>query len=263
MQDYVKYLAPLVVIGALSAGLWATLDRSLLKVSEVSVLAEGAEQVLFERIKKSLEPRLASFAGHYLWDVDLKKILTLAEEDLRVESVSVYRKLPNRIEVAVRPHRPVLSIYLSDGHIVPVAKDGSLLPKTGDYPNLPLLRGKRFETDGSLRMQAVELMDQLPVDGAITQAQVSEIHYDAKEGFHVILIGSGLMVRLGEEDFRQRALLAARVLHYLEVNSLNARSVDARFSRKVVVKLWRTPKNPSQEGAFWLSAPAKKCCQPA
>ena len=59
MRDYVKYIAPVVVVGALSAGLWATLDRSLLKVSEVSVLAEGTEQVLFERIKKTLEPRLS------------------------------------------------------------------------------------------------------------------------------------------------------------------------------------------------------------
>lgn len=238
-QAFGLVLKSLVLVAVLVAvvGLAAWIQPEYLKINEVMIAPDGAEEVLFQQIRRTLWPQLKEIKGQYLWQPNLEKILKMIEGDQRVESVRINRRWPNHLEVKIRPHRAVLSLLRADGTFYPVAQDASLLPASRDYLDLPVLRGELFFKQSDLRTQALQLLSELPSQGPLQVRTVSEIKYDEGEGFSIFLVATGTQVRFGHEDYARRAVLVERVLGYLESHQMQARVIDARFSKKVVVQL--------------------------
>jgi cell division septal protein FtsQ len=238
-------LAGFLVMGV-TAGAYYFLTRSFFRIHEVSVsLDESAESsAIFPGIKESLDTRLRSFHGQYIWRVDLERILQAVESDLRVKDAKVTRLYPDQIQISVLPYTPVVNILdKNKSYLHPVARNGEVLPPVAvrDANDSPILRGGIFLAQKSLRSQALELLHSTPVTGALSQKTISEISFSKKYGFELRLHPTGTIVWMGHEDFAHRVSQAARVADYLKNEELTGRIIDARYGKKVVVKLRNDP----------------------
>jgi len=214
---------------------------ALLKLDEVSIIEwqKGQRDWLFDDIKKSLTKQTKAMHGKYVWEVDLNQILSSIEKDKRVEKVQIQRKLPNKIEVKLLPHEP-FAIYWGGSHsILPVSKDGTLLPALAKdaYYEAPILRGRVFLESHDLRKRAIEILELSQSKKFIHNRKASELLFDKKQGFILIMSPDGEELFLGEEDFDRRLFMAEKVLNYLSGQGIKGRILDLRFSKKVVVKV--------------------------
>jgi hypothetical protein len=122
-----------------------------------------------------------------------------------------------------------------------VGRDASLLSRLKSPIDLPLLRGAQFFEDVQLRRQAVDLMNEIPFEGVFHQGLISEVRFDKHKGFELLLTNGWTRVNMGKEDFSRRVRFIERVLNYLQEHKMQARVIDARFSKKVVVRLRNAP----------------------
>ena len=234
-----------LILGSLLIVAVLALNPQWLKVEHVRVqlIAGSIEKTLFERIRQTLEPRLREVEGRFFWNAPLGPLLEMAEEDKRVKRVAIYREFPSRLRVEIEPRTPVLSYLSGDGHVYPIASDATLLPSLPlrEMPDLPLVRGIELKTDPRLRATALELYQDIPDHGVLSKNQIGEIFYDPQDGFKIYLGGLGAEVRVGDSQFAGRLGRVARVLSYLDSQSVKGRVIDARFAKKVVVRPRKAP----------------------
>jgi cell division septal protein FtsQ len=227
------------------AGLILSLNPSWIRIDHIEVdLAQGSDQdVLFERIKTSLAPRIQSFQGRYFWQVPLSEIFDLTAKDKRVKRVSIYREFPSRMKVEIEPYTPILAYLAKDGRVYPVATDATLLPglAPADAPDLPFLRGPELKDKESLRETAIELYRAIPNQGELSKAKISEIIYSKKDGFKIYASGAAGEIRLGDTDFGPKVSRVQKVLSYLESQNIQGRVIDARFTKKVFFRVRKDP----------------------
>ncbi len=237
----------LLAFGLLTAGLIAAVlfNPQWIKIEAILVEmpSRSREDLLFQRIQKALSPQLQHYAGHFFWQVPLEQIYTMVAKDKRVREVSVYREFPNRLRVEIVPHTPVLAFLSNDNRFYPVAKDATLLPgqAASEIADLPIIRGEDLKDEPRLRAMAIELFDSIPLEGSLRKNAVSEIIYSRKDGFKIFLSGSGSEIKMGDSDFSPKVSRVEKVLAYLESQGVKGRVIDARFSKKVVVRVRNSP----------------------
>jgi len=203
----------------------------------------STQGVLFQRIKVDLEKSLQAYLGRKAWEVGLEAVLKDVESDSRVKSAFIRRRFPYSLSVQIMPRNPVLVLVGKKGRVYPIASDGSLLPPllVQEAPDLPLLRGRGFFKREDWRKKVVQLMKQIPQQGEVSLSKISEVHYTPKQGLTFILMGKGIRVSVGDKALRRKADRVKRVLRYLAEHQIDGRVIDARFSKKVVVRLRNSP----------------------
>nr|AIA13586.1 POTRA domain, FtsQ-type [uncultured bacterium] len=246
LKAWGKVAVAVFAVGAIAASSYEFLNRSFFRVYEIDVqLEDGAEfSTIFPSIKESLDIRMRPFHGQFIWSVDLENILALVESDQRVKDAKVTRIYPDKIQIRLQPYTPVVNILdKKKPYLHPVARNGQVLPPVpvGEASDSPILRGEQFLADKNLRSQALALLHATPVTGSFSQKSISEISFDKKHGFELRLQPSGTIVWMGDEDFTHRASQVARVVDYLRNEDLTGRIIDARYGKKVVVKLRNAP----------------------
>jgi len=124
-----------------------------------------------------------------------------------------------------------------------VTRSGSILPVklSKQDIDLPILRGANFHKQEPLRSKAVALLTEIPTRGLFSKQNISEIRYEDKNGFVLHLVNRNTLVKLGKENFAQKSSFIERAISYLESQRLEGRVIDARYSKKVVVKLRNEP----------------------
>ncbi|MGZ6480333.1 MAG: cell division protein FtsQ/DivIB [Bdellovibrionales bacterium] len=236
--------AALVGLG-MGAAVWLTFNPYWIKIESVQVvLAPGSTQdLLYQRIKTSLAPQFQYFSGRFFWEVPLSKVYEIASKDKRVRKVQIYREFPSKLRVEVEPQTPVLAYLSGDNRIYPIAADATLLPALTlqDVPDLPILRGEEFRDEQKVREAALDLFEQIPSDGNLRKKAVSEILYSKKDGFRIFLNGTSSEIRMGDADFGPKLSRVEKVLAYLDSQNIKGRVIDARFSKKVVVRVRKGP----------------------
>lgn len=241
----IRWPALVILATALIAGVVVALNPTWIKVEqiELELAPRSTEDLLFQRIKASLVQQTGKMEGSYFWKVPLSAVYELTMKDRRVKKVTVHREFPSRMRVEIEPHTPVLAYLGSDGRIYPVATDATLLPAlaTADAPDLPLLRGEDLKDEPGLRELAIELFEGVPNEGPLNKKQISEITYTKKDGFQFFISGFGSDVKLGDTDFGPKISRVTKVLSYLESQNIKGRVIDARFSKKVLVRVRNTP----------------------
>lgn len=245
MKAFVRLGIVLGIATLIAFALYWGADRGWGKLASVHLEMDPAsdQATLFGHIEGSLQKSLKKFEGSWLWDVPLEEILKKVEADKRVRSAKVTRVFPNRLEVTIEPHQPAVAWVDEVGRFYPIATDATLLPalSSQDMADIPLLRGRAFKDDEELRAKALALLNELPSTGALTKKRVAEITYGPRDGFTLLLTQGAIEVRLGEGDIGLKASRADRVINYLQDQQLRGRVIDARFAKKVVVRLRNDP----------------------
>lgn len=232
----------LLLIGA---GTLLALNPHWIRIEDIQItLNENSkEELIFQRIRSSLQPRTKSYKGRYFWQVPLKTVFEAVTKDKRVKSVSIYREFPSILRIEIEPHTPVLGFLSSDGRVYPVATDATLLPPLpiGEAQDLPFLRGEDFKDEPALREQALELINAIPLDGAFRKSKISEIVHTKKHGFKIFVSGQATEVQMGDTDFGPKISRVNKVMSYLDSRNIKGRVIDARFAKKVVVRVRKAP----------------------
>lgn len=232
-----------LAIAAVAAVLAWNPDWIKIQAVQLDLTSASHEDLLYQRIKKTLEPQFKHFEGRYFWSVPLSEVYELTARDKRVKRLSVYREFPSKVRVEIEPYTPVLAYLSGDGRIYPVATDATLLPALppSDAPDIPFLRGEDLKDEPKLRESALDLYAIIPDDGLFSKKQISEIYYSKKDGFEVYVSGSASDVKMGDTDFGPKVSRVQKVLSYLDSQNIKGRVIDARFSKKVVVRVRKAP----------------------
>ncbi len=241
-----KLMVAAITIGGIIVGGYYFLHSSLFRIYNIDIQVEKniAGYIPFDKLKESGEQKFKTLYGQYVWNVDLEKVLSVIEKDLRVKEAKVTRVLPNTIAIHIQPHMPVANILSPNSQkLYPVARDGEIMPplSAGEALDSPILHGEIFLENLELRKKAIGLLMLLPEEGLLSLKTASEMTYDKKRGFELSLSPTGLKVYLGFDEFAQRISQAKRVVDYLDSEKLSGRIIDARFGKKVVVKLRNEP----------------------
>lgn len=248
MRAVLRFLRwPLFALGVITlvAGLLIALNPGWIRVEAVQIelAPDSKEFLLYQRIRSSLAPRLRRFEGQYFWEVPLNGVYEVAAQDRRVKRVTVRREFPVRLRLEVEPHTPVLDYISKDGRVYPLATDATLLPAhtLADSSNLPFLRGEELKDQAPLREAAIQLYSGIPEEGFLSRKTVSEIYYSKKSGFSLFVGGAASEVKIGDSDFGPKISRVQKVLSYLDSQGVKGRVIDARFSKKVVVRVRKAP----------------------
>lgn len=246
MKAWLKVTISALVITSFVGGITYFMTRNFFRVKRIEItLAENNDpSFLFPKVQASLEQKLHNVYGQFVWQVDIQRILALIEQDRRIRDVFVTRVLPNTIRVVIEPQVAFANIMGNDSLLFyPLSQEGDVMPavRAPDAPDGPILRGAKFLQSLDYRTEALKLLHSLPETGAFSRAAISEIHMSEKNGLRMILKKSGSEVLIGKDDYKNRTSYVSRVIHYLDSERLSGRVIDARYSKKVVVKLRNEP----------------------
>jgi cell division protein FtsQ len=245
MKAYVRLIWLLGFTSVIAGGLYLGAERGWGRLASVKVVMDpnSNQAQLFSRIEPQLAKTLGRFTGQWVWQVPLSRVMREIEGDKRVRSAKITRVFPNRLEISVIPHQPALVWVDEVGTPFPVATDATLLPAvpSAEVNDVPVLRGRAFHRDQSLREKALALLNEMPNEGQFSKGRVAEIMYSERDGFSLILTQGGIEVRVGDGKIGLKASRAERVLNYLQDQQLRGRVIDARFAKKVVVRLRNGP----------------------
>lgn len=242
MKAFAKAALLLGLTGLIGVGVTYLFKESLIIVDRIELIesetATPTNMILFQRIRSALQPELDKYQGQPVWEISLRKLLSFASSDPRVKDVSVRRIFPNRIQMIIQPRSPLLALLDVKGRLHPIANDASFLPalSPAEGPDLPILRGLNFFDGDTERQQVVKLMEVLPEQGEFSRQSVSEVRLNKREGYEFYL-SSGMKVIVGEQLDQDQVSRVEQVLNYLKSRSVKSRVIDARFSKKVVVRV--------------------------
>lgn len=241
-----KLFIAIVFIPSSVAGAIYWLDRTgffNLDHIEVTIESGRLNSQFLQPLVADLDKELEKYRGQSLWDLNISKISQQLQAMNWIETNSLSRSWPTRLNVRVIP-KDVKLLYLSkNGEMKPIVQDGSFLSPvtTKSAPDVALLEGEVFEKNLEMRQKAVQAISEIPTIGKFSQQNISELRFDSKEGFWATLIQSGIKVKMGEENIPLKAARISQVLEYMETRELEARVIDANLSKKVLVRLRKDP----------------------
>ncbi|OQW47304.1 MAG: hypothetical protein A4S09_16040 [Proteobacteria bacterium SG_bin7] len=216
-------------------------DSNLFNNIKVQVESIGtpSDREQFNIIKNEIFSDIKFLNKESLWDIDISKVIAEIKRKNWIEDVQLTRLFPNRLEIGVALKK-VEVVYVDDAGIwMPVAGDGTMLAKNSKslIPDVPYLRGRRFYDNKELRKSAIEFLHLFPNSGNLTANQISEVYYEPKSGFEVLLAKTGTRVIFGQEALELKLRRVGKVLEYLEAKEIHGRVIDARFEKKILVRM--------------------------
>ena len=241
MRKFVSIFSGLALILFLVAMGWNLKDSSLLRVERVNVVQKGEvlHPILFESIAEDINSFLSDYSQQPIWKVSIENIRKALAEDSRIEDFQVKRKFPNQVIVALRPKQPLAALLSKKGRLHPLSADGSLLPDfaLGEAPDLPIVRGLHLFKNKKARLSLVGILNQIPEQGIFSREKISEVMQSSSGEVSVMLVTGGTKVLLGKSLDEKKITRVGQVLKYLQSRSFKGRVIDARFSKKVVVRV--------------------------
>lgn len=226
----------MLLLGSFGSGYYL-FHASFFNLSEIRVdYTSTSDYVvsLNERVLDSLE----KYKAQSIWKIDLVNVENDLKNQSWIQEVRINRQLPSTLKVVIQPKIIIANLVRSPTKIIPVAEDSQLLPITthAKAPDAPLLMGKEFLRNQSLRESALKLLKELPQEGALSTNNVSEI-LPKKNEFEIHVKGSTASILMNTEDVPVKAARVSKVIEYLNERDLDGRVIDTNFSKKVLVKL--------------------------
>ena len=246
LKIFLRAFSVLVVIPALLGGaLFFLNQKGFFNLDRIEVLVDNGvlESNYLKPQVEVVEKLVESQRGQSLWHMDLANLQQQIQDLNWVESISLVRQWPSTLKVKIKPLDVKILLLTKKGQFFPIVREGEVLNpiEIKNVPDAMILRGDAFQKNSELRKKAVAVLENIPVDGSFSKAQISEMSYKEKEGFWVTLIRTGVEVRLGEDLVPLKSARVSQVLDYLKSHQFEARVIDADLSQKVLVRLRKDP----------------------
>jgi len=143
-----------------------------------------------------------------LWSVPAKEVARRLSGHPWVRSVSVRKSFPDRLVVRIQERTPIAMVNLDVLHYLD--EEGRPFKRLTAYDpkNLAIVTG--FSRGELLRKDAVTMRDLRKtldllraVEAGALRQNVSEIHFDAQDGYTVVTRDTGLQLKVGTMDVKE------------------------------------------------------------
>ena len=214
---------------------------SFIQVELVEVSSHWVFQPHWQQAKQRLQSQFNQFIGQKMLKLSYQKIKNIIEAEPFLKSKYIIRLWSNNSYlIGVTPAQSKALLLHTDGLLYPVSLKGALLAPLDSLehtPDLPILRGLSFFKNQSLRKQALDFLNKLPLkDEALSRRQVSEIHYLEKDNsLNFVLSRNGKKIKVGHTLSKKKVKQVNSVLSFLRQKNILWKQLDASFSKKVVV----------------------------
>ena len=231
-------VAALLLLSAIAYGSWNfAMTAPYFQLSNISITGNGRisnEDVL---AAAGIEERTNIFACN-MTDMGRK-----IEEIPWVRDVSLKKILPDTLMINVTERAPFALINLGEfyyldeeGYIFAVADSDNGL----DYPVLSGVdKGGLLDGDGETFAMIEEGIAVLKLlnkeENYLSRKRVAELKFDSDKGITLFTIGGGTPVHIGRKNFKDRILMAERVLEDLDRKRIRAARLEAGFDGRVLV----------------------------
>lgn len=192
---------------------------------------------------KDLTQEVNKLKGKDLWSLDMEKVAGAVKARPWVREVSVARSWPDLLVLSIDPKELKALGRAKKGALIPILDDGTVMPsdQMANFVSLPIFSGEIDPTDRKRVTEVLQLLALFPGDGVLSIDRVSEVGYHSKEGYWILVMPFATKVRWGFGDFKKKISRVKQVMHYLDSRQIGARVIDADLSKKVVVRLRKTP----------------------
>ncbi len=214
------------------------LSDSYFRVREVEV--DGSRKVP----KETLLSLTVMEGMPNLFSVKLREFVKRLESHPWIEQVRVRKVFPNKIVIQVVERKPMAIIQLEELYYVDT--QGEIFTRVGDrdeynYPYVTGLTRRAFDRDPveakRLIDKALELLRIVNQGKTSALGEISEIHMEKAFGIHCFTKAEGVEVKMGWEDFEEKARRLPLIWSDLRKRGLSAVSIDCSDLTRMVVKI--------------------------
>ncbi|MBS1982997.1 MAG: FtsQ-type POTRA domain-containing protein [Bdellovibrionales bacterium] len=230
---------PGALVVALAVG-WASTRNLLFRLSDVTVRTEDPE------LRTTIQRKLMPYLGKSLFGLSLADIEVSLRTLPTVKSLSLMRRWPSELVIAVETKRPVaisfrgrkLWTLSSDGTFIDVLTRPLALPLLKSLPQDPATIAELFQWLNDVRGVDTRSLDFGAVD---------EVIWTSERGLTLRSYAADLEIELGFHDFAAAWSRADRALSVLHARGVAANHLDATYRHRVVVR-GRPPLRNFQNG---------------
>ena len=210
---------------------WVSSRDALFRLAEVQVSAPSQD------LEHELQNRLVGFLGQSLFSIRLSEVEGRCLQLPRIESVSIYRRWPDRLRLDVKT-KQVVALRFHSGQLWLVGRDGSdiePLTKPVVRPLMASMRNSLQGTSGEL-YSFLASMDEHESLGPLSIRQVSVIRWGADRGYLFELSQLGLQVEMGFGSFEWAWRRANFAYGELVSRGIYPEWMDASSRRRVIAR---------------------------
>ena len=180
--------------------------------------------------------------GVNIFAVDLKAIEYAMEQDPRIQEVTISRRLPSTITVAIKEREPVMLI--GGECLLALDEEGMVMPVEGtDLPlDIPVLTGVHPPLEPGSGAHHLGVQKGLQIRRAVKRQApvlwdaISEINLSQPESPRLYLVSGGTEVRLGGGDLGTQIQRLWIVLRDLAARGAVVHTLDLRFKDQLVCR---------------------------
>lgn len=219
----------LLGVAALYGAYVLVVDRDLFTVTRVDV--EGDLRHLRADDVRALS---GVHVGQNLFRIDMADVQKRVSVDPWVAEVTIRRKLPHTLWIYVSEREPVAIMIGNVDHYVDAK--GVAFP-AGDLAleDLPLMTGFADATPGDIQ-NGIALLANYQRHPLFNEFGISELHFDAAQGFSVVGSVLPVMVRVGWKDFDLKLNQFLALWPVMRAKGTMPTYVDTNVSGKVIAK---------------------------
>lgn len=182
--------------------------------------------------------------GDSLFDLELHMIGRKIEEHPWIARADVERSFPDQVVIRVEERETRAVIDLDYLYYVDRGGEVFKMLDASDQLGYPVITGidRQYLLDNPDQTQsclnlALQLMDELEGRKLFNLEDVSEIHYDQREGLILYTYIGGVPIRMGKQDYEMKLNRLEAVYEDLEPRLLALKYIDLNVIDRVIVKV--------------------------
>jgi cell division protein FtsQ len=203
-----------------------------------NVVVEGAGYI----DKEDIIATAAVQKGKNIFEVNLEKISRKLFDTFAAEDFTVYRRLPDTITIKIHERRPVALLNIKT--LVGVDAEGVPLPHIGAslIETLPIITGIKSISslsDSTVKARLItglKLLDRISHGSPPVYNKISEVNVSTMAEMGITLVGSGLEVIIGDDNWGQKVQNLEKVISKVTERIETVKAVDIRFGEKIFVR---------------------------